>query len=544
MQESLNSLQKWLKTTGYKFSCTKSTCITFSKGKSVTRNPKIKLNNQLLPVTDKIKILGLIFDNHLTWKPHITELKNSCKRRLNLIKTLAKRNWGADQNLLINTHNACIRSKFDYCCSIYSSAKTNVLKKLSPIHNSGLRIALGAFCSSPVDSILSEAGQPPLSIRRKTLRLITASKIASTPTNPTYNTTFEGKYQENYNDIPRYPQPFYHRITQDLASINTTLPKISHIKPHSLPPWQLTLPQIELKLHHLSKKNTEPVLYRAHFEELKAKFEDYTHIYTDGSKNKIGSGCSIHTLETNLQFKLPEMYPIFKCETYAILKALIFIDNSPLNKFIIFSDSLSGIKAIKNTTKYDTIIQEIQELSTRIIQNGKKIIIIWIPSHIGIPGNEAADSLAKNACALETPEKNATIDPQDLKKFFKNATLKSWNENWKNKPPTKLHEIKDNVFETHQISLNKRRDQVTLTRLRIGHTHLTHHHLITRDEPPLCNQCAVYISVKHILVDCPIYNVQRNQLQIKKQLKTIFNEHQQFQKVLNLLKTLKLSELI
>lgn len=419
MQKSLNSLQNWSKTTGYKFSSTKSNCIIFSKAKPNAKNPQLKINNQILPITNTIKILGLNFDNQLKWTTHITELKNSCKRKLNIIKTLAKRNWGADQKLLINTYIATIRSKFDYCCPIYSSAKPNELEKLSPIHNSALRISLGAFCTSPVDCILSEALQPPLNLRRTNLRLITASKIASTPTNPAYKNIFEGKYQQKYNESPNYPQPFYHRITQDLASINSTLPQISYYRPHFIPPWQIVLPQINLELQKLSKKNTEPILYRTKFEELKSKFLDYTHIYTDGSKTKTGAGCSVHTSEINLQFKLPKFYPIIKCETYALLKALNFIYNSNDKKFIIFTDSLSGIKAIQNFTKYDKITQRIQELSTKITEKRKEVILIWIPSHIGIPGNETADTLAKTAHTLETIDETAIIEPQDLKGFFK-----------------------------------------------------------------------------------------------------------------------------
>lgn len=79
MQESLNSLQKWSETTGYMFSNTKSICIHFLNGKSVSRNPKFKLKTQLLSVKKEIKILELIFDNRSTWTPHITKLINSCK---------------------------------------------------------------------------------------------------------------------------------------------------------------------------------------------------------------------------------------------------------------------------------------------------------------------------------------------------------------------------------------------------------------------------------------------------------------------------------
>ena len=92
----------------------------------------------------------------------------------------------------MNTYNALVRSKLDYGSIIYDTAKPDLLNELSPIHNAGLRLTLGALCTSPVDSILNEAGQPHLHIRRKKLSLVTAAKLASSPENPAYDSTFQG----------------------------------------------------------------------------------------------------------------------------------------------------------------------------------------------------------------------------------------------------------------------------------------------------------------------------------------------------------------
>jgi len=54
-----------------------------------------------------------------------------------------------------------------------------------------------------------------------------------------------------------------------------------------------------------------------------------------------------------------------------------------------------------------------------------------------------------------------------------------------------------------------RRQEIILTRLRIGHTRLTHKHLLLGEPPPLCEECYVHTSVYHILVECPEYADQR-----------------------------------
>jgi hypothetical protein len=52
-----------------------------------------------------------------------------------------------------------------------------------------------------------------------------------------------------------------------------------------------------------------------------------------------------------------------------------------------------------------------------------------------------------------------------------------------------------------------RKEKVSLTRLRIGHTRLTHGHLLRGEAAPVCRNCGVPLSVTHILVDCLRYSV-------------------------------------
>ena len=64
---------------------------------------------------------------------------------------------GADQKTLLCLYRALVRSKLDYGCIVYGAASNNILKKLDPIHQQGLRIALGAFRTSPVTSLCAKS---------------------------------------------------------------------------------------------------------------------------------------------------------------------------------------------------------------------------------------------------------------------------------------------------------------------------------------------------------------------------------------------------
>ncbi|KAJ4434070.1 hypothetical protein ANN_16389 [Periplaneta americana] len=179
IQSSVKGIENWAKETGFKFSANKSECILFSKRNTPHAQPQLYLNNNKLPIVNTIKFLGIIFDRKLTWAPHLAALKEDCLRRISFLKTLAARNWGADYKVLMCTYRILIRSKLDYGCIVYNSAKSSSLQKLYVIQNSALRIALGAFRTSPIASLQIEADELPLDIRRKQLSISYALKIAA-----------------------------------------------------------------------------------------------------------------------------------------------------------------------------------------------------------------------------------------------------------------------------------------------------------------------------------------------------------------------------
>ena len=85
----------------------------------------------------------------------------------------------------------------DYGCLVYGSASKTAFAKLDPVHNQGLRLSLGAFRSSPVESLYVEAHEPPLEIREK-LALQYTIKLKANPRNPAYDVVFNPKYQHLY----------------------------------------------------------------------------------------------------------------------------------------------------------------------------------------------------------------------------------------------------------------------------------------------------------------------------------------------------------
>ena len=144
---------------------TKIQCVRFCQLRKIHNNPTLKLDGSEIPVVDQYKFLSFIFDKKLSFIPHIQYLKDKCNKTLKLLCIIAHKDRGADQHTLLKLYRTLIRSKIDYGCFIYGAARKTYFKPLNTVHHEGLRLTLGAFRTSPVESLYSEAYEPPLKLR-------------------------------------------------------------------------------------------------------------------------------------------------------------------------------------------------------------------------------------------------------------------------------------------------------------------------------------------------------------------------------------------
>ena len=116
---------------------------------------------------------------------------------------------------------------------------------------------------------------------------------------------------------------------------------------------------------------------------------------------------------------------------------------------------------------HNTIVSTIKLLN----KQDKTIVFQWIPSHVGIRGNETADLLAKKGTTLLS--KRTTLNFETIKrlikqktqeKFFQEAITLSSKTQWQN------------IKSTWENNKNKPRKQaVALFRLNTGHDCLAAH---------------------------------------------------------------------
>jgi hypothetical protein len=102
-------------------------------------------------------------------------------------------------------------------------------------------------------------------------------------------------------------------------------------------------------------------------------------------------------------------------------------------------------------------------------------------------------------------------------------------------PTSKLHAVRTEPGnKTPHYNLNRR--QVINTRLRTGHSNLTHTHLLAKENTPACNTCDTNIHHYEARPDCHKFFATRQMYGIPEDLQTALNDSSLWRDILQVLK--------
>ena len=144
------------------------------------------------------------------------------------------------------------------------------------------------------------------------------------------------------------------------------------------------------------------------------RYNGSVQLNTDASQTaegRVGIGCHIHSDEHDIDYehcaRITDGVMVYSGEMTALRLALERAHQLSMSKglgrFAIFTDSSSSVKTLKSSESksrpnlHTELIELIHTLSS-------DVTIIWVPSHIGISGNERADQLAGKATMLPNIE--------------------------------------------------------------------------------------------------------------------------------------------
>ena len=305
-------------------------------------------------------------------------------------------------------YRAIVRSKLDYGCIVYGTTSNTNLRQLDSIHDSGLRLALGVFCTSPLSSLYTEANEAPLEERRLKLSMHYYVKTRACIDNPAHHALheFDRTTRDLYAPRPngrggmtRPPAPpIGLKVEEAMTSAEINAGLVCPLRTPNFPPGTH---DYDPKRHELIEGVSKCLISR---QEAQAKFNEYREakgshdqVYTDGSKmnEKVGAAAVINrhfqngeTTCRQLSKRLPDNSTIFAAEATAISLALNYYQHmDPVHHdVVVYSDSMSCLQAIEGEDTKNPFICHIMNLLWSLSDKGTSVRFCWVPSHCGIDG--------------------------------------------------------------------------------------------------------------------------------------------------------------
>ena len=133
----LIKVSNWLKANKLTLNVSKSSCMIFHPPQKQINEPTIKINDEIIKNATSCKYLGVILDQHLTWKDHISYINLKLSRAIGL---LSKLRHSMQPDMLKMVFHSLFLSHINYASNCWSSATDNLQSTLRNNMNKAVRI--------------------------------------------------------------------------------------------------------------------------------------------------------------------------------------------------------------------------------------------------------------------------------------------------------------------------------------------------------------------------------------------------------------------
>jgi ribonuclease HI len=280
-----------------------------------------------------------------------------------------------------------------------------------------------------------------------------------------------------------------------------------------IPSWEKQNFRTDTTLHKHKKSELNADTWKKLAREVEERYREYEIRFTDGSKRNGATACAVTSKTDSIyQARLADHASVYTAEQTAICIAARL--KSTKKKVAIMTDSLASIMALDGRRGNG---RESKLFRNMINKADNEVVIVWMPSHQGIQGNETADEAAKMALGL-APQQIYTV--ADNIRLLKSRQREEEQRTWLAMRHNFLREIKENT-ERSQLPTNlSRTDEKKITRIRMGITPHTHEHVFHGLTNKHCDDCeeiadeVKIIDIHHIMDECIKFREKRSRFNI------------------------------
>ncbi|KAH7947524.1 hypothetical protein HPB52_012646 [Rhipicephalus sanguineus] len=302
--------------------------------------------------------------------------------------SLIARGRGCTPKLALRVYNGVATARVLYGLPL-ASLRKGQWAELDADHRTAVRTFYGLPSSTQIGPTLAEAGETPISLR--------AVKQAFHHLLRMKGTTHGQHLVERLYSLQRSG------IGKRAIELLSVVPDAPFRNWTAIPPHRHIPLEVRKTLPGVKAKARTPVsaMQQECAALLHDKLKGRTLVYVDGSVLSDGSAaaaCVAPSLGEVRKCRLPCPASSTVAELAAInIAAELLGEHISVTSAAILSDSRSALAAISREDLGGHLAQRVARQLHALRNDGCDITLHWVPSHVGIPGNEAADRAAKAA---------------------------------------------------------------------------------------------------------------------------------------------------
>lgn len=492
-------------------------------------------NGGTITITPKAKAryLGVILDPDLNWSEHIKHIEEKTIKSIAALQAISGSTWGVTRADMLKLYKSIVVPRILFASSVwyipqdYPGEKTRrqqMLAKLGAIQKKALCVVTGAFKTTALSVLEAETAMP--SIESQLLRSATTAAVRILGS-PMYrhmirSTKIRTAVDDHPNTIRLSPLQRLERVLSDLLGV-PQLGVLEVFNSTIVDPWWQPPPihiapdaKMAVKAHDNIRKD-----FRA--RDL--------WIYTDGSDIDGHVGSAAWCEQRNWQLKAymgtSEESTVYAAELMGIKQALEMAVKAGrwVSRVFVFTDNQASIQSMQRPKHQSGqyILQHNITLLDALRKSGVTVELHWIPAHIGVPGNERVDQLAKEAAGFKGSPRGESLAmipklKASCKRILKRVCYDRWTQSWATNTTTgasyrrQFGSLLDKHINNLYAGMPKALSSL-LIQMRVGKIGLNSYlHKIKRAKRPWCECKEGNQTVAHILEECPLYRRQRRSI--------------------------------
>jgi ribonuclease HI len=367
------------------------------------------------------RYLGVILDSELNGMKHLDHIRERVGKSIQALGSIAGSAWGASRKDMLTLVKAIILPQMLYACSTWwvtspiqgrKTHRNKIIRALNALQKQALCTATGALKTTAAAVLEAETDTLPIRLQLDQHSMITANRIKASPL---YSHIQSLRERGTIRDSKIRLSPLQQLELKIRSIVGTEAhQRIEKQIPIVAEPWWRP-PKIRIA-------DDAETAVKEH-DEICAT-QQYTHmkVFTDGSDidGRVGAAA----WEPHRQWKSltdigpRDQFTVYGAELIGIWMALDMAIKGGriVKKLTIFTDNQASILSSARPGKQSgqIVLRKIHWLVSVLHKRGCEITLRWIPAHVGVPGNETADWLAKTATGWKAKKRRKTPPPLPL----------------------------------------------------------------------------------------------------------------------------------